>query len=192
MRLKPAIITLIISLTPFIIGLALYVTLGNIHTPLTTESQAAKKNLNYKGININWDFYPDWEYKPLFVPAEEYLVFMFHYINNNDYNIQVMPSYTLASPNNRRYLANEEISIYIEDSLENKIKAEDQTPISFEISPNDTKHYIATFEKPRSLKKFYVDVDIFRDVTLRIYYEKENDFWKNYKNEFIKKYKGRG
>jgi len=105
----------------------------------------------------------------------------------------LMPSYTFVShAANRRYSANEEISMYIEDGLEKKLKVNDETPITFKITPNITKHYIVTFEKPHSLDKFYIDVDVFRDVTLRIHYKKENNLWESYKNELVKKYKGRG
>jgi len=157
-----------------------------------SDTRKDNKGINYKGVKIDWIFCPDWEYKPLLFPAEEYLVFMFHYGNDNEYSIQLMPSYTFVSSDNRRYPANEEISMYIEDELEDKLKVEDETPITFELPPDITKHYIVTFEKPRSLDRFYVDVDIFRDVTARIYYKKEDGFWSNYKNELVNKYKGRG
>jgi len=157
-----------------------------------SDTRKDNKGINYKGVKIDWTFCPDWEYKPLLFPAEEYLVFMFHYGNDNEYSIQLMPSYTLVSSANRRYPANEEISMYIEDELEDELKAEDETPITFKLSPDITKHYIVTFEKPRLLDRFYVDVDIFRDVTARIYYKKENEFWNNYKNELVNEYKGRG
>lgn len=117
---------------------------------------------------------------------------MFHYTNNNQHDVQLMPSYTLVSPGNRDYSANEEILMYIEDRLEDELKVNDETPITYKISSDVTKHYIVTFEKPQALDRFYVDVDAFRDVTLRIHYEKEDRAWVNYKNELIKKYKGRG
>jgi len=194
--MRSEIYALAIVLTPFIIGIPLFLVKsgGAIHEEANFISDTRKNNkgINYKGIKIDWTFCPDWEYKPLFFPAEEYLVFMFHYRNDNEFNVQVMPSYTFASPHNRRYSANEEISMYIENALENKLKAEDQTPITFEIPSNDTKHYIVTFEKPHSLDNFYVDVDVFRDVTLRLHYKKEDGEWSNYSNELVRKYKGRG
>ena len=196
MRTKLIIVTLIIILTPFIIGMVLYATLGNIHAPaedhLIAGAKINKENLSYKGLSLDWVFCPDWEYKPLLFPAEEYLVFMFHYTNNNDYTVQVTPSYSFVSPKNRRYPANEEISMYIEDALETDLKTEDVNPFAFKISPNGTKHYIVTFEKPRSLESFYVDIDIFRDLTWRLYYKKVNGHWKNYTNKLVAKYKGRG
>ena len=194
--MRSEIYALAIVLTPFIIGIPLFLVKsgGAIHEEANFISDTRKNNkgINYKGIKIDWTFCPDWEYKPLFFPAEEYLVFMFHYRNDNEFNVQVMPSYTFASPHNRRYSANEEISMYIENALENKLKAEDQTPITFEIPSNDTKHYIVTFEKPHSLDNFYVDVDVVRDVTLRLHYKKEDGEWSNYSNELVRKYKGRG
>lgn len=196
MKVRSLIIALVIVLVPFIIGLPLFVVKrseairGKAH--FITDTRKNNKGMTYKGIKVDWTFCPDWEYKPLFLLSEEYLVFMFHYINNNDYNVSVTPSYTFASPPNRRYSANEEISMYIEDGVENKFKAEDQTPITFEISPNTIKHDIVTFEKPHSLDNFYIDVDVFRDITLRIHYEKKGKAWVNYENELIEKYKGRG
>ncbi len=196
MKTRSIIIALAIVLTPFIIGIPLFLVKsgGAIHEEANFISDTRKNNkgITYKGIKVDWTFCPDWEYKPLFFHAEEYLVFMFHYSNDNEYNVQVMPSYMFASPHNRRYSANEEISMYIENALENKLKAEDQTPITFEIPSNATKHYIVTFEKPHSLDNFYVDVDVFRDVTLRLHYKKEDGEWSNYSNELIRKYKGRG
>jgi len=196
MKFRSIVIALIIVLTPFIVGIPLFLVKGNgaIHQEahFMADTRENNKGITYKGIKVDWTFCPDWEYKPLFFPAEEYLVFMFHYTNNNDYDVQVMPSYTFASPPNRRYSANEEIAMYIEDALENEFKAEDQTPITFEIHPNATKHYIVTFEKPHSLDNFCVDVDVFRDVTLRLHYKKEDGEWSNYSNELVRKYKGRG
>lgn len=196
MKVRSIIIALAIVLTPFIIGIPLFLVRSSggisVKAHIVTDTRKNNKGMTYKGIKVDWTFCPDWEYKPLFFPAEEYLVFMFHYTNNNDYNTSVMPSYTFSSPPNRRYSANEEISMYIEDGVENKFKAEDQTPITFEISPNATKHYIVTFEKPHSLDNFCVDVDVFRDITLRLHYKKEDGEWSNYSNELVRKYKGRG
>ena len=196
MKLRSTIIALVIVLTPFVIGAFLFTVKGsgaiNEKVRFTTDTRENNKGVIYKGIKTDWTFCPDWEYKPLFSPPEEYLVFVFHYTNNNDHSVSVMPSYTFFSPPNKRYSANEEISMYIEDKLEDRLKIEDQTPIAFEISPNTAKNYIVTFEKPKELKRFYVDVDAFRDVTLRIHYEKENGVWINRENELIGKYKGRG
>lgn len=196
MKIRSTIIALLIILTPFIIGVSLFLARSSGRIPakahLITDTRKNNGGVTYKGIKIDWTFSPDWEYKPLFLHADEYLVFVFHYTNNNAYNVVLMPSYTFASPPNILYSANEEIAMSIEDGVENKLKANDETPITFKVVPNATKHYIATFEKPPSLNNFYVDVDVFRDITLRIHYEKKGSSWVNYKNELIKKYKGRG
>ena len=196
MKIRSLIIGLIIVLIPFIIGITLFMANRNtaVHgkTHFITDTRANDKGINYKGIKVDWSFCPDWKYKPLFFPARGYLVFMLHYRNDNEYDIQLMPSYTFASPPNRRYSANEEISMYIEDSVENELKLNDETPITYKIPSNVTKHYIVTFEKPPLLDSFYIDVDVFRDVTLRIHYRKENGLWDNYNNELVNKYKGRG
>lgn len=141
---------------------------------------------------MDWAFCPDWHYKPLFFPSKEYLVFVFHYKNSNEYDIELMPSYTFTSPPNRRYSANEEISMYIEDEVEDELGLTDETSMSYKVSPGITKHYIVTFEKPEVLNHFYINVDVFRDNTLCIYYERKDGIWVNTENELIKKYKGRG
>jgi len=196
MKTRSIIIALIIILTPFIIGIVLFMAResGAAHQKIhfVTDTRKNGKGVTYKGIKVDWSFCSNWQYKPLFVPAEEYLVFMFHYTNNNQHDVQLMPSYTLVSPGNRDYSANEEIAMYIEDRLEDKLKVNDETSITYKISPDITKHYIVTFEKPQALDRFYVDVDVFRDTTLRIHYEKKGETWVNYENELIQKYKGRG
>ena len=196
MKMRSIIISLAIVLTPFIIGLLLFKaadTKGVLSkTHVITDTRESGKGLAHKGIKIDWAFCSNWEYKPLLLPAEKYLVFIFHYKNDNEYNVQLMPSYTFVSPNHRHYSANEEISMYIEDKIENELKITDETPITYSIPPDVTKHYIVTFEKPHALKRFYVDLDVFRDVTLRIHYETKGEKWVNYENELIKKYKGRG
>ena len=196
MRVRSLIIALVIVLSPFIVGVVLFLTRSSGRIPvkahLVTDTRENNKGISYKGIKIDWTFYPDWEYKPLFVSSDKYLVFMFHYTNNTDYDVVLMPSYTFSAPDSRRYSANEEIAMYIEDGLENRLKANDETPITFKVKPKATKHYIVTFERPKRLEQFSVDVDVFRDVTLRIFYKKENGIWVNCKNALIKKYKGRG
>jgi len=196
MKPRSIIIALIIILVPFAIGIPLFIAKRSeaahqkIH--FTTDTRKNAEGLTYKGIKVDWSFSSDWKYKPLFFKAEEYLVFMFHYTNDNQHDVQLMPSYTLVSPGDRDYSANEEIAMYIEDRLEDELRVNDETSITYKISPGTIKHYIVTFEKAQSLDSFYVDVDVFRDVALRIHYEKKDRVWVNYENELVKKYKGRG
>jgi len=196
MKIRSLIVALVIILIPFIIGISLFLVRSSGKIPveahLSTDTRKNDAGITYRGIKIDWTFYSDWKYKPLFLYAEKYLVFMFHYTNNTGYDAQLMPSYTFVSPGNRRYSANEEIAMYIEDRLEDKLKANDEVSITYKISPDVTKHYIVTFEKPQALDHFYVDVDVFRGVTLRVHYEKKGETWVNYENELIEKYKGRG
>jgi hypothetical protein len=196
MKPRSMVIFLTIALTPFVIGLSLFIfektQAAHQKIDFVTDTREDNGSVTYKGIKIDWTFCPNWKYKPLLFSAREYLVFMFHYTNGNMSQVQLMPSYSLVSPGERNYSANEEISMYIEDRLENELKLSDETSVTYAISPGDVKHYIATFEKAPSVDSFYVDVDIFRDLTLRIHYAKKGNSWINFKNELIKKYKGRG
>ena len=196
MKARSIITALIIILIPFILGLALLLTqesqAAHQEINIITDTRKSNKGITHKKIKIDWTFCPDLVFKPLLAHPDEYIVIMFHYANKDEHGVYLMPSYTFVSPGNRRYSANEEISMYIEDNVENKLKVKDQTPISFELPPDATRHYLVTFEKPRSMDNFFVDVDVFRDATLRIYYKKEGVAWVNYKSELINKYKGRG
>ena len=196
MKIRSVTIALTIILIPFILGVILFN--AKLHSTVPgkgnfiSDTRYQNKGINHKEISIDWSFCPDWRYKPLFFPSKEYLVFVFHYKNNGEYDIELAPSYTFVSPPHRRYSANEEISMYIEDDVEGELGVTDETSMSYKISPGATKHYIVTFEKPQLLDSFYVDVDVFRDITLRIHYEKKGSLWVNSKNELIEKYKGRG
>ena len=195
MKIRSITIALTIVLIPFILGAILF----NVKSHNTilgkgnfiSDTRYENKGINYKEISIDWAFCPDWQYKPLFLPSKEYLVFAFHYKNNSGYDIELAPSYAFVSPPNRRYSANEEIAMYIEDDVEDELGVTDETSMSYNISPGAIKHYIVAFEKPKDLNHFYVDIDIFRDNTLRLYYDKKEGVWMNSKNELINKYKGR-
>lgn len=196
MKPRSLVVFLIIILTPFVIGASLF-TLERIRAShqkivFVSDTRGNDSGTTYKGIKIDWTFCPDWEYKPLLAPVREYLVFMFHYTNGNKNHVQLMPSYTLVSPGERNYAANEEISMFIEDKLEDELKVNSETPITYAIAPGSVKHYITAFEKPSSVDNFYVDLDVFRDVVLRIHYAKRDNSWVNFKNEWVNKYKGRG
>ncbi len=196
MKVRSIIIALAIVLTPFIIGMLLFLARGSGRIPvkahLSTDTRRNNEGMAYKGIEVNWTFYSDWKYKPLFFHVDEYFVFVFHYTNSNAHDVVLMPSYTFVPPGNKRYSANEEISMYIEDGIERTLNVNDQTPITFKLSSNEVKDYIVTFEKSPKLKQFYVDVDIWKDVSLRIYYRKIDDGWEYYKSERVNKYIGRG
>lgn len=186
----------IIIVAPFLIGGILVLTGGMRAVPGEMSSVQntlpGNRGIEHKGIGVDWIFCPDWKFKPLLLPAEEYLVFVFHYTNRNDYPVRLMPSYTLSAPPHRPISANEEISMYIEDRLEDELKFEDQTCITFDLAPNASEDYIVSFEKPSSLAEFAVEVELFRDVTLRLGFKKENGLWRNFRKELMDKYQGRG
>jgi len=196
MKIRSVTIALTIVLIPFISGVVLFN--AKLHGTASergnfiSDTRYENKGIDHKGISIDWSFSPDWRYKPLFFPSKEYLVFVFHYKNDSEYDIELAPSYTFVPPPHRRYSANEEISMYIEDDVEDELGITDETSMSYKISPGATIHYIVTFEKPENLNHFYIDVDIFRDDTLRLYYEKKCGTWVNANNELIDKYRGRG
>ena len=196
MKIHSIFISLVIVLSPFIVGVALFSVRASGRIPvkahLSGDAATQSESLTHEELELNWSFYPGWEYKPLLTHAEEYLVFVFHYMNHSDYPVYLMPTYTLTSPPNRRYAANEEIAMYIEDAVENQLKLKDETPVNFEVPAHGTRHYIVTFEKPRPLSKFDVYVDVFRDVTWCLRYEKQNGTWVNWTNTVVRKYKGRG
>jgi len=196
MKIRSILTAILIIAVPFVIGLTLLklesraaINEGNKFINDTRENN---QGIIYKGIKIDWSFCPDWKFKPLFQHEEEYLVFVFHYKNSGDKTVQLMPSYTCYSPDSRSYSANEEISMYIENEVEDKLKVKDETPVTYRIFPGGTKHYIVTFEKPHSLNEFHVDVDIFRDAVLRLNYRKKDGTWENYENKLENEYKGRG
>lgn len=91
-----------------------------------------------------------------------------------------------------RYAANEEIAAYIKDTIEDELDLTDQTPMSFDVPAGKTRHCIVTFEKPRALKKFDVEVEVFRDHIWRLHYEKQGQTWVNSTNTTLIKYSGRG
>ncbi|MDP8260298.1 MAG: hypothetical protein P9L96_04790 [Candidatus Gygaella obscura] len=196
MKIRSVTIALTIVLIPFILGLILFNARSHsvVHGKdnFISDTREENKGIDYKGIKVDWAFCPDWQYKPLFFSSREYLVFVFHYKNNSEEDIELVPSYSFVSSSDKRYSANEEISMYIEDEVENELGVTDETSMSYNISSGATKHYIATFEKPEDLNYFYIDVDIFRDNTLRLHYDKKEGIWINSRNELIEKYKGRG
>lgn len=196
MKTKFIIVATLFILTPFVLGLALLKLENGATTDKRTrfieDTRANNTGIVHERVKVDWSFCPDWNYKPLFMHEKEYLVFVFHYQNMGDRMMHLMPSYACYSPQSRSYSANEEISMYIEDKVEDELKIKDETPIAYGVYPDSVKHDIVTFEKSRSLEEFYVDVDLFRDAVLRLYYRKEGGVWKNHANKMESIYKGRG
>jgi len=194
-RLRGAMLGLLIILLPWLIGFALLGLRGNADTgPLGTDTTTQPDPaLVHDGIRVDWTFYPRWQFKPLAGRAAAYLVFMFHYTNTSDRPLCITPLYTFIAADQPRQSANEEIAMYIEDQLEDRLQAQDQTPISFCIPPGARRHYIVVFEKPPHLQSFYVQVDImdiWQDHCLRIHYRKTadgtgNPVWVNNRNEWV-------
>jgi len=191
---------LAIVLLPWVVGLSLFGLRNTSGSPTTSAATDTRNQTNshptYEEVQVDWTFYPDWEFKPLLAGPAEYLVFVFHYTNTDHHPIWLMPSYAFVAPDEPRQAANEEIAMYIEDEVEDRVHAEDQTPITFRIPPDEQRHYIVLFEKPPGLERFYVEVDAWQGRCLRIHYRRtggpENPVWVNDHNEWIEKYLGRG
>lgn len=188
-------ISMVIVLTPFLIGTALLMKIDS-RAPgggrFVADTRQDGSGMIYKGVDIDWTFCPEWRYKPLWAPARPYAVFMFRFRNESGWDIQLMPSYTFVSSRHRRYSANEEIAMYIEDEVEAGLGMDDETAITFEVPPGEAKYYLAVFERPALMKDIYLDVDLFRDVVLRIHYKYDHGRWINNRNEWVHNYKGRG
>ena len=192
---------LAIVLFPWVAGLLLF-GLRNSNVPPTARAATDTRNNPglrpvYKGVQVDWTFYPDWEFKPVLVAPAQYLVFMFHYTNTGRDPIYLMPSCTFVAPSEPRQAANEEIAMYIEDEVEDRVHAKDQTPITFRILSGKQRHYIVAFEKPSGLERFYVEVDAWQGQCLRIHYHRAadasgNSVWTNDHKEWIERYAGRG
>ncbi len=67
--------------------------------------------------------------------------------------------------------------MYVKDEIKNKLGVTDETSMSDKISLGAKKHYILTLKKPEVLNHFNVDVDIFKDNTLRLYYNGKEGTW---------------
>jgi hypothetical protein len=201
--LGPGIVlaALAIVLLPWVVGLSLFGlrnTSGSPIAPAATDTRKqADSHPTYQEVQVDWTFYPDWDFKPVLVGPAQYLVFMFHYTNSGRDPIWLMPSCTFVAPGEPRQAANEEIAMYIEDTIEDRVHAKDQTPISFRIPPGEQRHYIVVFENPPGLERFYVEVDAWQERCLRIHYRSAadasgNPVWMNDRNEWIEEYVGRG
>lgn len=200
---RPAILlpALIIVLLPWALGLSLLELSSNSHPPAAAAATDTRDEPDprpaYKDVQVDWTFYPDWEFDPLLAGPARYLVFMFHYTNNGRHPIWLMPSYTFVAPDEPRQAANEEVAMYIEDGIEDQVHAEDQTPIAFRIPPGEQRHYTVAFEKPTRLERFYVEVDAWQNRCLRLHYHVARDesgglVWTHDRSEWVEKYLGRG
>ena len=192
---------LAIVLLPWVVGLSLFGLRNTSGSPIafaaTDTRKQADSHPTYQEVQVDWTFYPDWEFKPVLVAPAQYLVFMFHYTNTGRDPIYLMPSCTFVAPGEPRQAANEEIAMYIEDALEDRVDAKDQTPITFRILSGKQRHYIVAFEKPPGLERFYVEVDAWQGRCLRIHYRKTadpsgNSVWVNDHNAWAEAYLGRG
>lgn len=123
---RTALIGLAVVLLPWCAGLLLLWLSQGYSTYVSTQAAASRsvhaRNLAYKGVQVDWTFYPDWQFKPLLLGKTAYFVFVFHYTNNGDHAIYLMPSYTFATPHEPWQAANEEIATYIEDGIEDDLK----------------------------------------------------------------------
>ncbi len=198
---RNAVGPLTIVLLPWFLGLCL-LWLSRVNSR-ETPSQAmntrtgTSSHLTYKGVQVDWTFYADWQFKPLFLGKAAYFVFVFHYANNSAHAIYLMPSYTFVAPHERWQAANEEIATYIEDEIEDELGVADEPGLIYRVPAHGTRHYIVAFSKPPGVGSFHVDVDIWQDRTLRIHYRRAtegtaNSAWINHDNEWTEKYLGRG
>ena len=185
-------------LIPFLLGIVLFTATPNRHFRASavlgsdTKDQKAELSLSLNELELEWTFFADWQYKPLLFPADDYLVFVFHYTNHSDFPLYVTPTYTLECKPGIRYAANEEIAAYVEDAVETELGVTDETPITFKVPAGGIKHYIAVFEKPSGLTAFDVTVDVFEGHAWRLRYEKQGNAWVNSTNAVITTYRGRG
>jgi len=87
--------------------------------------------------------------------------------------------------------------MYIEDEVEDRVHAKDQTPISFRLPPGEQRNYLVVFEKPSELERFQVEVDAWQGHRLRIHYRSTREasgrpVWVNDQNAWVEAYVGRG
>lgn len=191
--LHPALIAvgLTIILFPFVAGTAIFQIMPSRHYSVSYDMQSqsndSKKGIAQYNLELKWTFLPDWQYKPLLVKKDEYMVFIFHYTNHSDFVEHIAPSYSFSTPLGIRRPANEEIAAYIEDSVENETGFISQTPFSFSIPAHTTRHYIATFEKPRELAEFDVLIELSDNQGWLLHYENTGTGWVNPTNSLLRK-----
>lgn len=197
MRTRSLILSLTIILAPFAIAVGLAVL---DHNPASGQTgcfndgrvEGRAQEIICDGIRVTWEFCPDWSYKPLFAPSDEYLVFVFHYANMNDDAVYLTPSYRYRWPSGKGSPSNEEIAAYIEDDVEDLFHISEETPMTFKVPIGSVRHDLAVFEKKPSSDAFDVDIDVFDAKTLRLHYEKSGTNWINPVNTLLDNYGGKG
>ncbi|MBN1983048.1 MAG: hypothetical protein JW795_16060 [Chitinivibrionales bacterium] len=194
-RLKPVMVNvgLAIILFPFVIGIVMFSTATARNYEMSAKIQKGQcreqEVIIEDDIELKWSFIPDYRYKPLILGENEYMVFMFDYINHSDFTKHITPSYSFISQKGKRSPANEEISAYIEDAIEDKVGYTSQTPMPFAIPAHQERHYIAAFEKTHGLNGFTVNIELFNKLGWSLSYEKSRNEWINTKNTILSKKK---
>jgi len=170
-----------IVVAPFLVGVLLFLAAPARHMPssaVRADMATTQPNcITHSGLEVQSNVVTDWQYKPLFVGGDEYVVFVLTYTNHSDFPVSLTPSYTLKIPRGSRQAANEEIAAYIEDAVEDAFNITDQTPFTFELPPNGTRYDIATFEKPHDATAFELDVDVLDGCSWQLGYEKRDTAW---------------
>jgi len=199
-RLGIVLVGLAVVLLPWCAGGLLWLSQAHgIHESIASgeDRDGEAATLAYKGVQVDWTLYPDWEFKPLLGAESAYFVFVFHYTNTGDRAIYLMPSYTLASPGETWQAANEEIASYIEDQVEDDLGVRDEPGLLYSVPAHSTRHYIAVFSQAPDAREFYVDVDIWHDRSLRIRYARDPatsdaGTWNYLGSAWVAKYRCRG
>lgn len=88
-RFGTVLIGLVVVLLPWRAGLFLLrLSQGrsvHVSTPVVASRSVQARNLAHKGVQVDWTFYPDWQFKPLLLGKAAYFGFLFHYTNNSDH-----------------------------------------------------------------------------------------------------------
>jgi hypothetical protein len=65
----------------------------------------------------------------------------------------------------------------LEDAIEDEFGAQDETAMSFPLTPGETKRDIVAFERPANCGAFHIDVEASEKQAWRIDYEKHDNRW---------------
>lgn len=184
-----ALAGLLIVFLPLISGTSLYATAPSKDvTPseqIRDSLSSSAQDVVFNDLQLQWTLYPAWRYKPLFVDADEYLVFVFHFTNRSGLPMHLTPSYTFSCTSGFRRAANEEIAAYIEDAVEENLGLTTQVPMAFTVPGGETKHYLTVFEKPPTMECFNVDIELLQGYGWRLHYEDRGQGWVNVKNTLL-------